>query len=67
MERMAQWYASVEEIHDSKVTEPVVMGNHFSLGMAMDITMKGDGRQSFEEICLYQVEEGKIVKEQYFY
>ncbi|MGI9551096.1 MAG: SnoaL-like domain-containing protein [Aurantibacter sp.] len=66
-ERLQQWYASVEEVHDSKVTEPLVMGNHFSMGMAMDLTMKGAGRNKFEEVCLYQVEDGKIVKERYFY
>jgi hypothetical protein len=35
--------------------------------MGMEVTMKGAGRVDMHEICVYKVENGKIVKEQFFY
>jgi len=35
--------------------------------MGMDCTYKGMGRQKMDEIALYEVKDGKIVKEQFFY
>ncbi len=57
----------VEEVHEAYTTEPVVGGNHFSVGMGMDLTMKGAGRTRLDEVALYEVKEGKIIKEQFFY
>ena len=58
---------AVEEMHGGYAKEPTVAGNHFSVAMGMDITMKGMGRVKMEEIAVYQVKDGKIVKEQFFY
>lgn len=58
---------SVEEMHGGYSTEPVIAGNHFSLAMGMDVTMKGMGRMKMDEIAVYEVKDGKIVKEQFFY
>lgn len=57
----------VEEMHGGYSSEPQVAGNHFSVAMGMDVTMKGQGRVKMDEIAVYQVKEGKIVKEQFFY
>jgi len=57
----------VEEMHGGYSTDPVVAGNHFSVGMGMDVTMKGQGRVKMDEIALYEVKDGKIIKEQFFY
>jgi len=57
----------VEEMHGGWVGEPVVGGNFIAVAMGMDCTMKGMGRMNMEEICLYEVKDGKIVKEQFFY
>lgn len=62
-----EWNAMIEEMHGSSVGDPIVSGNHFSCAMMVDMTMKGAGRQKLEEICLYKVEDGKIVSEQFFY
>jgi hypothetical protein len=59
--------AMVEEMHGGYSTEPVVAGNHFSVAMGMDITMKGMGRSKMDEIAVYEVKDGKIVKEQFFF
>jgi ketosteroid isomerase-like protein len=59
--------AMVEEMHGGWSSEPVVAGNHFAVAMGMDVTMKGQGRSKMDEIALYEVKDGKIVKEQFFY
>ena len=61
------WNEMMEEFHGSTITDPVVCGNHFSLGMTMDATFKEVGREKMEEICVYEVQDGKVVKEQFFY
>jgi hypothetical protein len=35
--------------------------------MGIDATYKGMGRQKLEEIAVYEVKNGKVVKEQFFY
>jgi ketosteroid isomerase-like protein len=62
-----QFQAMVEEMHGGYTSEPVVGGNHFAVAMGMDATMKGAGRTKMDEIAVYEVKDGKIVKEQFFY
>jgi hypothetical protein len=57
----------VEEMHGGYSTEPVVAGDHFCLAMGMDVTFKNFGRTKIDEIAVYEVKDGKIVKEQFFY
>lgn len=61
------WGEAVEQMHGGSIGEPSVSGNWFSVPMSMDVTMKGQGRMQMEEMCLYQVRDGKIVREQFFY
>ena len=62
-----QFGEMVEEMHGGYTNEPIVAGNHFSLAMGMDVTMKGMGRMQMDEIAVYEVKDGKITKEQFFY
>lgn len=57
----------IEAMHGGWCSEPVVGGGYFSVSMGMDVTMKGAGRINMDEVCVYQVKDGKIVKEQFFY
>jgi len=57
----------VEEFHGAKISDPVVGNNYFAVSWWLDTTMKGRGRMQMEEICLYHVQNGKIVMEQFFY
>ena len=59
--------AMVEEVHGGWSGEPIVAGTYIAVAMGMDVTMKGTGRVNMDEICLYEVKDGKIVKEQFFY
>jgi len=57
----------VEEFYGIKMEGPVVAGNFFSCNMVMDIKYKDRPRSQDAEICVYKVEDGKIVSEQFFY
>jgi hypothetical protein len=56
-----------EQIHSVSVSDPLVAGNFFSITMELDTTWKQGGRSSIKEICVYEVRDGKIVLEQFFY
>jgi hypothetical protein len=62
-----QFNDMVEEMHGGYVSDPVVAGNYVAFAMGMDCTYKGMGRQKMDEIAIYEVKDGKIVKEQFFY
>ena len=66
-EKGRQFNAMIEEMHGGTVGDPIVTGNWFALVMTLDVTMKGRGRVNMQEICVYQVRGGKIVREQFFY
>ncbi len=57
----------IQEFHGAYTTHPVIGGNHFSVGRGMDITVEGFGRIKIDEIMLYEVKDGQIVLEQFFY
>jgi ketosteroid isomerase-like protein len=57
----------ITALHGAFTTEPVVAGNHFAVGRKMDITHKDHGRVQINEIMLYEVKDGKIISEQFFY
>ena len=59
--------AGMEELHRAYTTEPVIAGNHFAVGREIDITHKDHGRIQMNEIMLYEVKDGKIISEQFFY
>ena len=66
-EKGKQFGEMVEEMHGGYSNEPIVAGTHFAVVMGMDVTMKGMGRMKMDEIAMYEVKDGKIVKEQFFY
>ena len=66
-EKGRQFNAGIEAVHGGTVSDPIVTGNWFSIVLTMDATFKGRGRVNMEEICVYQVRDGKIVREQFFY
>lgn len=61
------WVKRIEAVHRLYTTEPVVAGNHFSVGREMDFTVQGIGKIQINEIMLYEVRDGQIVSEQFFY
>lgn len=57
----------VTELHSASTTHPVIAGNHFAVGRNLDITTSNFGRIHMDEVMLYEVKDGKIVLEQFFY
>ena len=54
------------EIHEIKISEPIYAGSYFSVVLSMDFTVNGQDRKMLEEICVYKIEMGKIVSQQFF-
>jgi hypothetical protein len=65
IEREKQFLANVE-IHDIKVADAIFAGSYFSVVLSMHFTVKGQESKMLEEICVYKVENGKIVSQQFF-
>ncbi|MDQ6761162.1 MAG: nuclear transport factor 2 family protein [Bacteroidota bacterium] len=66
-EKSKKFNESIEEMHGGFTGEPIVAGNYFAVPMGMDATMKGMGRTKMDEIAVYEVKDGKITKEQFFF
>lgn len=62
------WKNMVEEFHSGEISDPIVAENFFSLTMKSKVTMKGMSEPiNMDEVCVYRVEDGKVVTEQFFY
>jgi len=66
MEKGHKFESMIEQMHGCTASAPLVAGNAFAITLAMDVTMKGQGRMKMEEVCVYQVKDGKIASEQFF-
>lgn len=64
-----QWWSENHEIHDASVEGPWPHGeDKFAVRFSYDITNKPSGmRMQMDEIGVFTVEEGKVVKEEFFY
>lgn len=72
LDQMAQkgetWRKMVSALNASSVSAPVVAENYFTLGMYMNIDMvNGPKGIDMDEICVFEVRDGKIVQEEFFY
>ena len=61
------WAAGIEAMHGEYINTPQVAGNFFVCTMGFDGTFKGRGRMQMDEVALYEVKDGKIVREQFFF
>jgi hypothetical protein len=59
--------ATIETAHTYAVSDPIVAGEFFSVVLKQEVTFKGKPRMTLEEIGIFHVIDGKIVKEQFFY
>ena len=62
-----QWQTMIEEMHGGYTNKPEVAGNYFTCIMGLDVTIKGQPRMKMDEVALYEVRDGKIVLEQFFF
>jgi hypothetical protein len=59
--------AMMETLHSYDCGAPIVTADYFSVVLKQEVTFKGKPRISLEEIGVFQVKDGKIIKEQFFY
>ncbi|MDP9202929.1 MAG: nuclear transport factor 2 family protein [Gemmatimonadota bacterium] len=63
-----KWWSENNEVHSSNVEGPFVGEDKFAVYYNYDVTFKPMAkRDSMEEMALYTVKDGKIVREQFFY
>jgi hypothetical protein len=57
---------NLEKIHSISYSDPLIAGNYFTVKLSMEIEIKNIGYKDLEEVCVYQVANGKIIFEQFF-
>lgn len=63
-----EWWAANHEVHSANVTGPWPHGDRFIVGFQYDVTNKPSGKRiKMDEVGLYTVKNGKIVREEFFY
>ena len=62
-----EFVRKIRDFHGAYTSQPVMGGNHFAVGRSMEITAEGFGRIKMDEIMLYEVKDGQIILEQFFY
>jgi hypothetical protein len=66
-EKGKKWQDLTEEMYGGTTGVPAVAGNYFTCYMTMDFKPKGGPRATMEEIGFYEVKDGKIISEKFFY
>ena len=68
MRKLEQVAASVKEVHGTEIGDPMVTDSHFALRWKTHLTYHGSTDTTIiDEIAVYEVEDSKIVSEQFFY
>ena len=66
-EKGKEFVGKIQEVHRVYTSKPLVSGNHFAVGREKDIAVQGFGRIQIHQVMLYEVKDGQIVLEQFFY
>jgi hypothetical protein len=67
IERGKQFASMIQERHGGSFSDPIICGKYFSVSMTLDATFKDGKRNLLEEICVYEVKDGQIIFEQFFW
>ena len=63
-----EWWLANHEVHSASMTGPWPHDDRFIVGFQYDVTNKPSGkRMKMDEVGLYTVRNGKIVREEFFY
>ena len=66
LEKGNKFASMTQELHKVEISEPIVAANAIAFKLVMDITMNERPKETWEEICVYKVKDGKIISEQFF-
>ena len=63
-----KWWSENHEVHAAEIRGPFPNGDRFALLLSYDVTPTHSGqRMTMEEVGLYTVENGKVIKEEFFF
>ena len=66
-----QWWVENHEVHSSKIEGPFPLNDRFAVKFHYDVTPKAGPQKGkrfqMDEVGIYTVKDGKIVKEEFFY
>ncbi|MBC8084213.1 MAG: nuclear transport factor 2 family protein [Hymenobacter sp.] len=62
-----QFYQLYDEMHGGECGEPLVSGPYFACAQSLDVTIKGQPRKNKHQLGVFEVADGKVVVEQFFY
>jgi len=63
-----EWWVANNQVHSAEVDGPFVGEDKFAVYYNFDVTSKPTGKRApMEEMALYTVKDGKIVREHFFY
>lgn len=63
-----EWWVANHEVHSATITGPWPHDDRFIVGFSYDVTNKPSGQRiKMDEVGLYTVRNGKIVREEFFY
>jgi hypothetical protein len=65
LENGQKFTSLIEQVHSLSISDPLVAGSSFVCAMQLEVTINGKGRMSMNELCIYEVKDGKIVSEQF--
>jgi hypothetical protein len=66
-EKDVQMQANISSVESMEVGEPIVSKDHFALHYKIAFTLRDGSNITLDEIIVYQVKDGKIILEQFFY
>ncbi len=66
-EKDAQIQAGIEAVNSMEVGNPIVAKSHFAIPYKMSVDLKDGNKLDLDEIIVYEVKDGKIKLEQFFY
>ena len=63
-----KWWLDNHQVHSAEANGPFIGEQQFAVEFKYDVTQKASGQRfKMEEMALYTVEGGKIVREHFFY
>lgn len=66
-EKDTQMQAGIDSVNEMEVGNPIVAKYHFALPYKMSVNLKEGNKLELDEIIVYEVKDGKITLEQFFY
>jgi ketosteroid isomerase-like protein len=63
-----QWFEQAFEVHSVQVDGPFLGKGQFAARLTLDVTQKAGGKRfTMNEMALYTVKKGKVVREEFYY